>query len=197
VDVFLASGLQHDGIDVLPCGGGRFHLVEQVETVMLVWMIEEEDIRVFVVDVKDVRWNILAFNLWLSDYGTHDFLFIRITLTYLAVYLYTRIYFYLVPYHHVILYFLNYTHTTVFVNLNATWGNGSVSKYTLVLFFPCKYHTTVDRTLWHGPLLKITDSHIFYHMTHFIAFLDSSHQALSNCQVKLIISLNFYQVMIN
>ncbi len=51
MDVLPADGLQYYGIDVLPCGGGRFHLVEQVETVMLVWMIEEEGVRVFVVDV--------------------------------------------------------------------------------------------------------------------------------------------------
>ncbi len=51
MDVFPADGLQHDGIDVLPYGGGRFHLVEQVETVMLVWMIKEKGVRVFVVDV--------------------------------------------------------------------------------------------------------------------------------------------------
>jgi hypothetical protein len=51
VDVFPADGLQHDGVNVLPCGGGRFHLVEQVETVMLVWMIKEEGVRVFVTDV--------------------------------------------------------------------------------------------------------------------------------------------------
>ena len=39
MDVFPDDGLQHDGVDVLPCGGGRFHLVEQVETVMLVQMM--------------------------------------------------------------------------------------------------------------------------------------------------------------
>ncbi len=50
MDVFPANGLQHDGVDVLPCGGGRSHLVERVETVMLVWMIEEEGVHVFVVD---------------------------------------------------------------------------------------------------------------------------------------------------
>ncbi len=51
MDVFLANGLQHDGVDVLPCGGGRSHLVEQVETVMLVWMIKEEGVHVLIVDV--------------------------------------------------------------------------------------------------------------------------------------------------
>ncbi len=51
MDVFPADGLQHDGINVLLCGGGRFHLVEQVETVMLVWMIKEEGVRVFIADV--------------------------------------------------------------------------------------------------------------------------------------------------
>ncbi len=51
MDVFPADGLQHDGIDVLPCGGGRFHLVAQVETVMLVQMIKEEGVRVFIADV--------------------------------------------------------------------------------------------------------------------------------------------------
>jgi hypothetical protein len=35
-------------------------------------------------------------------------------------------------YHHIILYFVNYTHTPVFVNVNATCGNISVSKYLLV-----------------------------------------------------------------
>jgi hypothetical protein len=50
VDVFLADGLQHDGDDVLPCGGGRFYLVEQVETVVLVWMIKEKGVRVFFAD---------------------------------------------------------------------------------------------------------------------------------------------------
>ncbi len=47
MDVFPANGLQHDGIDVLPCGSGRFHLVEQVETVMLERMIKEERASVF------------------------------------------------------------------------------------------------------------------------------------------------------
>ncbi len=51
VDVFLADGLQHDGVDVLPCGGGRFYVVEQVETVMLVQMIKEEGVRVFFADI--------------------------------------------------------------------------------------------------------------------------------------------------
>jgi hypothetical protein len=51
VDVFPANGLQHDGIDVLLCGGGRFHLVEQVETVMLVHMIKEEGVCVFIAGV--------------------------------------------------------------------------------------------------------------------------------------------------
>jgi hypothetical protein len=36
-------------------------------------------------DLWDIRWNILAFNFWLSDYHTQDFLFICITLTYLTV----------------------------------------------------------------------------------------------------------------
>jgi hypothetical protein len=51
LDVFPADGLQHDGVDVLQCGGGRFHLVEQVETVMLVRMIKEEGVCVFIVDI--------------------------------------------------------------------------------------------------------------------------------------------------
>ncbi len=51
MDVFPANGLHHDGVDVLSCGGGRFHLVEQVETVMLVRMIKEEGVRVFIADV--------------------------------------------------------------------------------------------------------------------------------------------------
>ncbi len=49
--VFPADGLQHDCVAVLPCGGGRFHLIEQVETVMLVWMIKEEGVRVFAADI--------------------------------------------------------------------------------------------------------------------------------------------------
>ncbi len=49
--VFPADGVQHDGVDVLPCGGGRFHIVEQVETVMLVQMIKEEDDRIFIADI--------------------------------------------------------------------------------------------------------------------------------------------------
>ncbi len=51
MDLFPAKGLHHDVIDVLPCGGGRFHLVEQVETVMLVRMIKEEGVHVFIADV--------------------------------------------------------------------------------------------------------------------------------------------------
>jgi hypothetical protein len=84
---------------------------------------------------RDVRWIILAFNFWLSDYYTPGFLYICITLTYLGVYLYTRVIFCLVFYHHVILYLVNYTHATVFLNVNATSGNLSVSKYTQVSYF--------------------------------------------------------------
>ncbi len=39
MDVFLTDGLQHDCIGVLLCGGG------QVETVMLVQMINEEGVH--------------------------------------------------------------------------------------------------------------------------------------------------------
>ncbi len=63
--VFLASGLQHDGVDVIPCGGGRFHLVECVEAVMLVWMIKEEGVRVFIVDVVN-EGDTPQFGLWAS-----------------------------------------------------------------------------------------------------------------------------------
>ena len=53
MDVLPANGLQHDGVDVLPCGGGRFHLVEQLETVMLGQMIKKEGVHVFIADVVD------------------------------------------------------------------------------------------------------------------------------------------------
>ncbi len=65
MDVFLADGLQHDGVDVLPCGGGRFHLVEQVETVMLVWMFKEEGVCVFVVDIVN-KGDMPQFSPWAS-----------------------------------------------------------------------------------------------------------------------------------
>ncbi len=51
MDVLPADGLQHDGIDVILCGGGRLHLVEQVQIVMLVQMIKEEGVRVFIPNV--------------------------------------------------------------------------------------------------------------------------------------------------
>ncbi len=51
MDVLPADGLQHDGVDVLPCGDGRPHLIEQVQTVMFVGMIKEEGVRVFIPDV--------------------------------------------------------------------------------------------------------------------------------------------------
>jgi hypothetical protein len=51
VDVFPANDLHYDGIDVLPCGGGRFPLDERVETVMLVRMIKEEGVCVFIADI--------------------------------------------------------------------------------------------------------------------------------------------------
>jgi hypothetical protein len=51
VDVFPADGLHHDDVDVLLCGGGKLHLVEQVQTVMLVQMIKKEGVRVFILDV--------------------------------------------------------------------------------------------------------------------------------------------------
>ncbi len=65
MDVFLAYGLQHDGVDVLPCGGGRFHLVEQVQTVMLVWMIKEEGVCVFIAEVVNKE-DTPQFGLWAS-----------------------------------------------------------------------------------------------------------------------------------
>ncbi len=82
MDVFLADGLQHDSVDVLPCGGGRFHLVEQVETVMLVWMIKEEGVHVFIAGVVNER-DMPQIGLWASppfedcvcrycDFGGHD-----------------------------------------------------------------------------------------------------------------------------
>jgi hypothetical protein len=46
-----ADGPQHDSIDVLPCGGGRLHLVESVQTVMFVQVIKEEGVRVLNLDV--------------------------------------------------------------------------------------------------------------------------------------------------
>ncbi len=51
MDVFPADGLQHDGVHVFPCGGGRFHFIEQVETDMLVRMIKAKGVRVFIADV--------------------------------------------------------------------------------------------------------------------------------------------------
>ncbi len=51
MDLLPVDGLQHDGVDVLPCGGGRLHLIEQVQTVMLVQMIKEEGVCVFILDV--------------------------------------------------------------------------------------------------------------------------------------------------
>jgi hypothetical protein len=64
VDVLPADGLQHDGVDVLTCSGGRFHLVEQVQTVMLVRMITEEDVGVFISDVVH-KGDTPQFGLWL------------------------------------------------------------------------------------------------------------------------------------
>jgi hypothetical protein len=57
--------LQHDGINMLPCGGGRFHLIEQVQTVMLVRMIKEEGVRVFILDVVH-KGEMTPFGLWAS-----------------------------------------------------------------------------------------------------------------------------------
>jgi hypothetical protein len=51
MDVLLADGLHHDGVDVIPCGGGRLHLVEQVQTVIFVQMIKDEGVRVFIPDI--------------------------------------------------------------------------------------------------------------------------------------------------
>ncbi len=50
MDVLPADGLQHDGVDVLLCDSGRLHFAEQVQTVMFVWMIKEEGVRVFIRD---------------------------------------------------------------------------------------------------------------------------------------------------
>ncbi len=55
MDVLPASGLQHDGIDVLPCSGGRFYLLEQVQTVMFVRIIKEEGVHVFILDIVHDR----------------------------------------------------------------------------------------------------------------------------------------------
>ncbi len=65
MDVFPDDGLQHDGVDVLPCGGGRFHLVVQVETVMLVRVIKEEGVHVYIVDVVN-KWDMPQFGPWAS-----------------------------------------------------------------------------------------------------------------------------------
>jgi hypothetical protein len=46
VDVLPADGLQHDGVDVFPCGGGRLYLVDWIQTVMHVRMIKEEGVHV-------------------------------------------------------------------------------------------------------------------------------------------------------
>ena len=49
-------------------------------------------------------------------------------------------------------------------------------------------------TLWARSALKKSGSHIFYQMTHFMAFLDSSHQGGSNCRVNFFIVPIFDQV---
>ncbi len=58
------------------------------------------------------------------------------------------------------------------------------------------YLSRVDKTLWEGPPLKKSGSHIFYQKTHFIAFLDSSHQAGSICCFKFLLNPKFDQVMV-
>ncbi len=82
VDVFPANGLQDDGVDVLPCVGGRFHLEEQLETVMLVQMIKEEVVHVFIADVVNKGdtpqfgpWALLPFEDCIyqyRDFGGHS-----------------------------------------------------------------------------------------------------------------------------
>ncbi len=49
--------------------------------------------------------------------------------------------------------------------------------------------------VWEGPRLKKSGSHIFYHKTHFIAFMDSSHQAGSSFSFKRVLTPKFDQVM--
>jgi hypothetical protein len=51
-----------------------------------------------------------------------------------------------------------------------------------------------DLTRWARSTLKKSGSYIFYQMTHFMAFLDSSHQAGSNCRFKILIIPIFDQV---
>ncbi len=83
MDVFPADGLQHDRLDVFPCGGGRFHFVKQVETVMLVQMIKEEGVCVFIADIV-YEGDTPQFGPWASppfedcicqycDFGGHGF----------------------------------------------------------------------------------------------------------------------------
>ena len=61
----------------------------------------------------------------------------------------------------------------------------------------CKITICVCRrelTCWARSTLKKFGSYIFYQMTHFMAFLDSSHQAGSNCCFKILIIPIFDQV---
>ncbi len=60
----------------------------------------------------------------------------------------------------------------------------------------CHLLGRVDRTFWEGPFLKKSGSHIYYHKTHFIAFLNSSHQTGSVCHSKILLNPKFDQVKI-
>ncbi len=66
MDVLLANGLYHDGIDVLPCDGGRLHFIEQVQTVMFVWMIKEKGVCIFIPDIVHQVY-MPQFGLWASS----------------------------------------------------------------------------------------------------------------------------------
>ncbi len=50
---------------MLPSGGGRFHFVEQVETVKLVQVIKEEGVGVFIADVVN-KGDMPQFGPWAS-----------------------------------------------------------------------------------------------------------------------------------
>jgi len=52
----------------------------------------------------------------------------------------------------------------------------------------------VELTCWARSTLKKSGSYVFYQMIHFMAFLDSSHQAGSNCCFKILIIPIFDQV---
>ena len=55
-------------------------------------------------------------------------------------------------------------------------------------------HSRVELTCWARSTLKKSGSYIFYQMIHFMVFLDSSHQAGSNCCFKILIIPIFDQV---